>query len=295
MPDLILKQVISVIDKRTTMVCLRVAGQIVAVDQPFSTLMGDLMAPPFHVHCRSIVVPWMKGFVSDVRTDANAEIKRRPAKQRRYGPDGYGGSLPPRPPSTPPPTTTLKQVGNFDSDDEMYAWYAEQAAKYDRRAAEGMNSWVDYDYTEIQAALRSNGQWTSAINDLDHAMSQNALDRNLTVWRAVDMPDWAGKFKPGDVIDDEGFQATSLRPEFIDRWLDVDDAVQLEIRLKEGQRIAVPEAFGEYASEYGIGADSVLAGEVLLPRGTSLRVLETGSEVRDGRTIWRYVAEVVET
>lgn len=95
-----MQQLQAVIDNRTTMVCLRAAGQIVPVGQPFDTLMGDLESPPFHVHCRSIVVPWMPGFVSPVRADANAEIALRPPKEKRFGPDGYGGRLPP-PPSGP--------------------------------------------------------------------------------------------------------------------------------------------------------------------------------------------------
>ena len=100
--DLLKKQLIAVIDKRSTMICLRAAGQIQPVDEPFDTLMGFLDAPPFHVHCRSIVVPWMPGFVSDIRKEANAEIANRPEKQKRFGPDGYGGRLPPPAPGHSP-------------------------------------------------------------------------------------------------------------------------------------------------------------------------------------------------
>lgn len=98
--DLIRKQLVAVIDERTTMVCLRAAGQIQPVSMPFDTLMGDMMSPPFHVHCRSIEVPWMPGFVSDIKAEANAEIMRRPLKERKFGPEGYTGSLPP-PAATP--------------------------------------------------------------------------------------------------------------------------------------------------------------------------------------------------
>lgn len=42
---------LAVIDKRTTMVCLRAAGQVQPVTEPFETLMGEIMDPPFHVHC----------------------------------------------------------------------------------------------------------------------------------------------------------------------------------------------------------------------------------------------------
>lgn len=107
--DLILKQVVATIDKRTTMTCLDAAGQIQPVDHDFDTLSGGFDAPPFHVHCRSLSVPWMSGFVNDQRSSANAEIKTRPAAQRRKGPDGYEGPLPPPPPvaPTPPPIRGL--------------------------------------------------------------------------------------------------------------------------------------------------------------------------------------------
>lgn len=88
-PPLLMKQLLAVIDDRTTVICLRAAGQIVPVDDPFETLNGEFMTPPFHVHCRDTVVPWLPGFVSTIRQEANAELQRRPAKERRYG---VGGS-----------------------------------------------------------------------------------------------------------------------------------------------------------------------------------------------------------
>lgn len=101
MPDLILKQVVAVIDARTTTICLHAAGQIRPIDEPFDTLLGEQDETPFHVHCRSMVVPWMSGFVSDIRAASNAELLRRPLKQRRLGPNGEGPKLPPKPRPTP--------------------------------------------------------------------------------------------------------------------------------------------------------------------------------------------------
>jgi hypothetical protein len=94
--DLVRKQVVAVIDERTTTVCLHAAGMIMEVGEPFETLAGDFMAPPFHVHCRSIMRPWMSGFLSKIREEANAELQKRPKAQRRLGPDGeIGGRIPP--------------------------------------------------------------------------------------------------------------------------------------------------------------------------------------------------------
>lgn len=82
MGDLVLKQAVAVIDQRTTLVCLNVAGQIKRVSEPFDTLNGALEVPPFHVHCRAIVVPYLRGAINDQREQANAELMRRPVKQR---------------------------------------------------------------------------------------------------------------------------------------------------------------------------------------------------------------------
>lgn len=102
--DLVLRQLIAVVDSRTTVVCLHAAGQIRAVDEPFETLAGDFMQPPFHVHCRTLVVPWMPGMVNEFRKAANDELRNRPLKERRIGPNGeIGGRIPPPPPAAPTP------------------------------------------------------------------------------------------------------------------------------------------------------------------------------------------------
>lgn len=94
--DLLSKQLIAVIDRRTTMCCLRAAGQIRPVDEPYDTIFGQIDSPPFHDHCRSISVPWMPGFVQSLRADANKEIRRRPDKEKRNAPEGFLGSMAPR-------------------------------------------------------------------------------------------------------------------------------------------------------------------------------------------------------
>lgn len=95
--DLILKQWMSVVDSRTTIVCLDAAGQIRPLDESFDTLAGELDHPPAHIHCRSIVLPWMPGMVNDIRREANTELRRRPLKEREKGPRGVGAKIPPMP------------------------------------------------------------------------------------------------------------------------------------------------------------------------------------------------------
>lgn len=93
MAELIMKQVVAVIDRRTTLVCLNAAGQIRLTSEPFETLNGQVDVPPFHVSCRSMVVPYVRGTVNTQRADANAELKRRPVKDR----DPRKASWPPLP------------------------------------------------------------------------------------------------------------------------------------------------------------------------------------------------------
>lgn len=121
---LILKQIVSVIDRRTTIVCLHAAGQIQPVDSPFETLNGNYDQPPFHVYCRSVSMPYMAGFVSDEAARANAELQTRPFNDRDFrnfkgmpGPDPVPPSTPRVVGPTPTPATvrpTRTGVAQFD-------------------------------------------------------------------------------------------------------------------------------------------------------------------------------------
>jgi hypothetical protein len=92
---LVLKQVVAVIDERTTIICLAAAGQIQPLEEPFATKNGLFDHPPFHISCRDVVVPWMAGFVNEERAKANAELKRRPASERRKADPRFGGKAGP--------------------------------------------------------------------------------------------------------------------------------------------------------------------------------------------------------
>lgn len=82
------KQAVAAIAANTTDCCLRVHGQIVDVDQPF-TLTGtprfadEMMHSPFHWNCRTAVVAWHPRFESgglttaNMRSSAQAELRKR--------------------------------------------------------------------------------------------------------------------------------------------------------------------------------------------------------------------------
>lgn len=124
--DLILKQWVSVIDERTTMVCLDAAGMVRPVDEPFDTINGSYDSPPAHIHCRSVVQPYMRGFGQEIKKKANAEIQKRPLSQRRKGPDGYTGKLPPKP--TPQVTVADDVVRSADDLEAQIAMIQEERA-----------------------------------------------------------------------------------------------------------------------------------------------------------------------
>jgi hypothetical protein len=92
----VFKQLDAVIDGRTTVICLHAAGQIQPVGSPYNTLAGEFDEPPFHVHCRSVSVPYLPGMTATVRDLANQELLRRPARQRAVA-DSRSPSRIPRP------------------------------------------------------------------------------------------------------------------------------------------------------------------------------------------------------
>lgn len=95
---ILFKQLVAVLDNRTTFVCLKAAGQIQPLEDPFSTLNGEFDGPPFHISCRTIVAPYMTGFVNEQRAASNKELQRRPREQR----DWRKGKNPPPPRGNPP-------------------------------------------------------------------------------------------------------------------------------------------------------------------------------------------------
>lgn len=131
---LVYKQARAVIDDRTTIVCLDIHGVMVPVDQPFDTLAGDFMQPPFHVHCRTLVGPHMPGFVAQARKEANAELVSRPKSQRRKGPGGQIGADIPRPVTGNPPLGFSRAVEDHrlageDAANKLAPLFSENAKK----------------------------------------------------------------------------------------------------------------------------------------------------------------------
>lgn len=98
MPDLVYVEWVSVIDERTTSVCLNVAGQVRRVGVPFDTPNGPYEAPPAHIGCRAVVVPSLSAeHWQDTVRRAKAELGRRAGRK-------------PDKPGKPDPKKTTKRV-----------------------------------------------------------------------------------------------------------------------------------------------------------------------------------------
>lgn len=82
--DVVFKQLIAVIDERTTVLCLTCAGQVRPLSEAFDTIDGPKDGPPFHWHCRSFVVPWIEGAGDDQGPEAKAELRSRDPEKIRW-------------------------------------------------------------------------------------------------------------------------------------------------------------------------------------------------------------------
>ena len=66
------------IDDHTNAICLTLAAedQVRDLDEPFDTLVGPMMIPPFHPNCRTIIEPWLDGMTDDQPTRARNQLRR---------------------------------------------------------------------------------------------------------------------------------------------------------------------------------------------------------------------------
>lgn len=189
------KQYISTVDARTTMVCLDAAGQIRNLDEPFETLAGPYQSPPTHVNCRAVMAPYAAGIVDEQRTAANAEIQRRPAKEKRKGPEGYEGPVPPPPPVDVAPQVLRPRPGppapvarvSAQHVDTITGWRSDVARVKRARSRPGDDS-TDPALGEILA--------TQGFDGPPRVVTPTQLSRveaagGVRVWRGITGPDAA--------------------------------------------------------------------------------------------------------
>lgn len=204
---LLRKQLLCVVDQRSTMVCLDAAGQIRPIDQPFHTLAGQFQAPPFHRWCRSVTTPYLEGFVETHRADANTEINRRPLAERRKGPGGIGARI-------PPPAHSATHDRRAEIGDVNYADILNQvldAPAEDHHAA--LARYLD-DPTDTDRQLRTghlNDVQAPHVAELDTAIRTTRLREQVTGFTAL-RGDVAATLRAGDIISDDTYLVVSLNP-----------------------------------------------------------------------------------
>ena len=268
----VLKQVRAVIDGRTSMVCLDVAGQTRRVGEPFDTLLGPQQAPPFHIWCRSIVVPWVRGMDTQ-EAEAEREARTRPPSARR--------NLPPKAASeTPKPKAPDRPGGN------RRVWTSESkrplrpgwARPY--TSSEDVNEWLRSGRPLEEAPKRVR----DAVADLDAAIAQAApLTEPMRGYRVVTDPARvAGRNNAvGLVFRDPAFgsvTSNAIVAGLVVAALSENDVegVVVIVTAPTGSRVVVLDE---------VPADA----EVVLPRGAAYRVDSDRMERFDGRRVrvWR--------
>lgn len=245
---------------------------------PFETLNGVYDAPPFHVHCRSIVVPWMSGMINDQREAANAELQNRPKSERDTrnfkgmpGPEGQasaprgpngpdvGGGWAPRNRAGSDRTVAPAFSGRVGDEaggivrDATWTGGERDDAQF-TETAETVSHYVVDDGMQHNAALRagtatdSDEAWATRM---DRGFSHGTpTDEEIVLYRGTgDADRLYGRLSPGNVIVDPGFVSTSVDVEYAKRFVRGADSALVEIRVPPGARVLdVNTMVGSYAN-----------------------------------------------
>lgn len=205
---LLRKQLVAVVDTATTMICLDAAGQIRDLNQPFRTLAGDFQHPPFHRWCRTVTIPYLPGFVTDERTDANQEINRRPLAERRKGPDGTGARRIPGPHDATHERRT--DIGVLGQDFDQA--YAELLNPPTEEHADALRRYAEDHTTDRQLRLGAlDDDTTQLVTQLDNALNSSELARDATLFTAI--PDKiARQLRVSDLVADDSYLIGTLDP-----------------------------------------------------------------------------------
>lgn len=211
---LLRKQLIAVVDPATTMICLDCAGQVRDLRAEFHTLAGDFQQPPFHRWCRSVVIPYLPGGVDEQRGEANAEIQRRPLRERRRGPGGVGARRIP-----PAHAATFERRGQLPARDDSYV------ATYDRVLPDDdhVHKSVISRYLaagDLDRHLRSGDldpEDLELVAQLDAAVRSSQLADQVTVFTALRHTIVSG-LRVSDVVSDDSYLQVTLDPARAAHW-----------------------------------------------------------------------------
>jgi hypothetical protein len=250
---LLRKQIIATVDDVTTMVCLDAAGQIRPIDQPFHTIAGEFQHPPFHIWCRSVVIPYLEGFITGHRQQANAEISRRPLEHRRKGPTGIGAPIPP-PPHGATHDRRFTPIALTDDTDLL----TRAAGEPDDLTAAALTRYLD-DEIDTDRQLRTGDldeQHRQLIDELDTALRTSGLTETLTVFASIDNR-LLDDLETGDILADDTYLKVTLDP---------------AVAARHGRPLALTLPTGQHALVLDPRTQ-----QLLLPRRHSWRLVALGA------------------
>lgn len=245
-------------------------------------------SPPYHPGCRGMLA--LEGTVEEVIPVTVAE----PVTVREIVPE-------PLPPMIIEPATG--PLGYIETPAGQAMAMYQQALKsvetdnISYSQFQAIEKYCGMKYTEVNRYLRE-GKLPSArsnldevkgiIKQVDDAMELSEVSRELTVYRGIKDPVQTFGVEDlsellGKRVTDRGYLSTTADLNVASEFQDVH-GITMEIKLPKGQKAIMPEAFD--------GMDLGPESEVLLPRGTTLRI--TGMK-KDAWGDVKLFAEVVQS
>jgi hypothetical protein len=161
--------------------------------------------------------------------------------------------------------------------------------KLTTREIESVGQYQGHVFNPINDFLR--GKTTGILSDygehiprLDKIISGTKFTRDVTLYRGTSPIPGVnfGELRPGHIIEDLGFHSTSASKRMAEKFAGISDhgnpSALITIRASKGQKgLAVHKV--DTGSQYGEGPKNEY--EVLLPRGSSFKVIRT-SKRKDG-------------
>jgi hypothetical protein len=151
---------------------------------------------------------------------------------------------------------------------------------------DAIQSYTSSGYHEINGALRAGSKNDLRIKDLDSALSKSTMPETTTVYRGGPIDQKA--MKVGAIAKDKGYLSGSLDPGYAATY---SHRTSLETRSKLSKsgmemaswKITVPK--GAKAAPLGGTSANRGEGEVLMPRGSKLKVTKIDTSGGYGKTV----------
>lgn len=206
----------------------------------------------------------------------------------------------PTPHAPIPPPASAQQFDPEQAKDWLKANQASLDLSPSPEERWAVDAWCYPTYSQINDHLRHNKDpedpgLLKCIPKLDDLMARGKAPEDLTAWRGVgDIASILGDDIAGSVgktIQDKGYVAAAIHPTLARRF--TGDA-QIRIHIRKGQQCIFPGHNGEKVSP----GSGLVAHEVLLPRGTELRITGASQQMgedsqKDERPLWVIDAEVM--